>query len=37
MLNPLIYSLRSKDVNVTLKKILEKTAFLWTDIWDFFY
>jgi olfactory receptor len=28
MLNPLIYSLRSKDVNVTLKKILEKTAFL---------
>jgi hypothetical protein len=32
MLNPLIYSLRSKDVNVVLKKILELREFPWTDV-----
>ena len=32
MLNPLINSLRYKDVNVFLIKILERRIFLWSDI-----
>ncbi|NP_666717.1 olfactory receptor family 8 subfamily G member 28 [Mus musculus] len=32
MLNPLIYSLRNKDVTVALKKILERKNFMWSEV-----